>query len=108
MAEETGGAWPPWRRAEVMRRRRKGGSRGQEEEKRTLWLTERCAEDEYHPRANPRPAIWKRRRIYGKEQKRKRERKGERERDGEKCPDVTSSGGVQPHGPTLINKVAQR
>lgn len=39
----------------------------------------------------------------------------EREREGEtdmyfyiKCPDVTSSEGVQPRGSTLINKVTQR
>lgn len=106
MEEETGRAWPPWRRAEVMQRWR-GACRGQEEEKRTLWVTERCAEEKYHQRANTKKETLTRK-EQTERRERGRDRERERERDGEKCPDVTSSEGVQPHGPTLINKVTQR
>lgn len=68
------------------------GDRGEEiEDKRRRkghWVTERCAEEEYHQRANTRPAIWKRKIWPGASrslreradlEKRKRERQGERE-----------------------------
>lgn len=55
----------------------------------------------------------KRKSKNGKHSESQTEEKMEREREPDmyfyiKCPDVTSSEGVQPRGSTLINKVTQR
>lgn len=114
-------AWPPWRGDEAIQRWRGGkggGCRGQEKEKRTLCGWQRNV---MKKRITKTKMIWAsaKRKSWGRAEEeaerreagyRGRKRESETGRDCmcEKCPDVTSSEEVQPHSPTLINKVTQR